>query len=338
MERLLVERGEQVVEGDLLFTINRRNAFLEYERSLFRLSALVDSEISRCIDLSELTLQSEIQQKELKYSQGVLSKYRSLGELGLIDANFVDKQALEAEVSDLEAAIEKQRLLSNHFKQREPITSRPAIKQAISDVRESFYNLKSTEIRAPANGYVYELIAYQGMYADEGVNLLVMVPTEDMLFEANVLESKLSQIKVGDTAEVTPDAYGGDVKLNGVVHSIVPSITASFSTIPRNNLDSNWVKTMQRVPVLIAIEEPPSKRLPLGSSAKVSIHTNVEATTLVSDGAQAGGPEDIGASIDSHLVSVGDVWDVEFEKVITSELKAKHQHLKALPELTCAWE
>jgi membrane fusion protein (multidrug efflux system) len=72
---------------------------------------------------------------------------------------------------------------------------------------------------------------------------------------------------------VVPDVGGGKRIYSGIIQSIVPSVAATFSQLPRNNLDSNWIKTSQRIPVLITLAPPTGDvaPLPLGSSVKVII-------------------------------------------------------------------
>jgi membrane fusion protein (multidrug efflux system) len=80
--------------------------------------------------------------------------------------------------------------------------------------------------------------------------------------------------------EIISDVHKG-ISLKGHIHSIVPSTAASFSPIPRNNMDSNWIKVSQRIPVLVEIDEKDKSLLPIGSSSKLHVYLDeyIDTTT-----------------------------------------------------------
>jgi len=117
------------------------------------------------------------------------------------------------------------------------------------------------------------VLVYPGRYVKKAENLLILIPKEEQVIEANVLESEISLISPGTAVMVVPDVGGGKRRFSGVVQSIVPAVAATFSPLPRNNLDSNWIKTTQRIPILITLAPSSEKtsELPLGSSVKVFV-------------------------------------------------------------------
>jgi membrane fusion protein (multidrug efflux system) len=91
--------------------------------------------------------------------------------------------------------------------------------------------------------------------------------------EANFKENQLANMRVGQTAKITIDAYSG-LSLKGHVESFSPGTGNSFSILPAENATGNWVKVVQRLPVEIALDEVP-QGLPLhaGLSAEVEVDT-----------------------------------------------------------------
>ena len=91
--------------------------------------------------------------------------------------------------------------------------------------------------------------------------------------EANFKENQLANMRVGQPATITIDAYSG-VNLKGHVASFSPGTGNSFSILPAENATGNWVKVVQRLPVEIALDEVP-QGLPLhaGLSAEVEVDT-----------------------------------------------------------------
>ena len=74
------------------------------------------------------------------------------------------------------------------------------------------------------------------------------------------------------------DCYDGNIKKNtitGIVHSIAPASSASFSLLPPQNASGNFVKVVQRVPVKITFKTPKNMlgRIVPGLSVYVSIET-----------------------------------------------------------------
>jgi membrane fusion protein (multidrug efflux system) len=59
-------------------------------------------------------------------------------------------------------------------------------------------------------------------------------------------------MREGQAVTLVADAYPS-VEFRGKVSTIAPATKAEFSLLPAQNSSGNWVKVVQRVPVLIAI-------------------------------------------------------------------------------------
>jgi membrane fusion protein (multidrug efflux system) len=116
-------------------------------------------------------------------------------------------------------------------------------------------------VRAPFAGIVTEVDALQvGTYlvsqtaALTNTGAVGLVSTDRLWIDANLKETDLTYVKVGDKVEITVDAYPGRV-WTGKVESISPASGAEFSILPPQNASGNWVKVVQRIPVRIAVEQ-----------------------------------------------------------------------------------
>jgi membrane fusion protein (multidrug efflux system) len=80
-------------------------------------------------------------------------------------------------------------------------------------------------------------------------------------------------MRLGQPATIEVDAYP-DLELKGHVESFSPGTGNSFSVLPAENATGNWVKVVQRLPVIIAIDNPPTD-VPLhaGLSVEVTVDT-----------------------------------------------------------------
>jgi membrane fusion protein (multidrug efflux system) len=83
--------------------------------------------------------------------------------------------------------------------------------------------------------------------------LLAIVPLEEIWVKANFKENQLSNMRPGQTVEITIDAYPGRT-FRGHVESISAATGARFSLLPPENATGNYVKVVQRIPVKIVFE------------------------------------------------------------------------------------
>ena len=90
---------------------------------------------------------------------------------------------------------------------------------------------------------------------------------------ANFRETQLTNIKVGDVAEIRVDVYPGQV-FKGRVLEIAPASGSQFALLPPDNATGNFTKVVQRVPVKVALDDPTlASKLRPGLSALVTVRT-----------------------------------------------------------------
>ncbi|HEX7968941.1 MAG TPA: HlyD family secretion protein, partial [Stellaceae bacterium] len=112
-----------------------------------------------------------------------------------------------------------------------------------------------------------------GSYLNVATPAFSLVETDHPWIEANYKETQLTHMKEGDAATVTVDAYPG-ILFKGRVASLSPGTGMLFSVLPPQNATGNWVKVVQRLPVLIVIDHPdPSRPLRAGMSVTADVDT-----------------------------------------------------------------
>jgi len=72
--------------------------------------------------------------------------------------------------------------------------------------------------------------------------------------QANYRETQLTNVKVGDAAEIRIDEYPGQV-IKGKVIEIAPASGSQFALLPPDNATGNYTKVVQRIPVKIALDD-----------------------------------------------------------------------------------
>jgi membrane fusion protein, multidrug efflux system len=117
-------------------------------------------------------------------------------------------------------------------------------------------NLSYTTVTADQPGRVVQLGAAVGEFAQPGTNLTMFVP-DDIWVWANFKETQLDHMRPGQPLTLEIDAYP-DRTIHGHVASVQPGSGTAFSLLPAENATGNYVKIVQRVPVKVVMDDPPT--------------------------------------------------------------------------------
>ena len=114
-------------------------------------------------------------------------------------------------------------------------------------------NLGYTKISAPGDGNVGERQVRPGQLVSPGTQVISFVDVTKWV-QANYRETQLTNVKVGDPAELRIDQYPGQV-IRGKVLEIAPASGSQFALLPPDNATGNFTKVVQRIPVKIALDD-----------------------------------------------------------------------------------
>jgi membrane fusion protein (multidrug efflux system) len=114
-------------------------------------------------------------------------------------------------------------------------------------------NLGYTTIEAPADGIVGERQVRPGQLVSPGTQVISFV-SQVKWVQANYRETQLTNVKVGDPAEIRIDAYPGEI-IHGKVIEIAPASGSQFALLPPDNATGNYTKVVQRIPVKIGLDD-----------------------------------------------------------------------------------
>jgi membrane fusion protein (multidrug efflux system) len=154
----------------------------------------------------------------------------------------------------------------------------------LSKLNQIKFDIKQSIILAKQDGIIAKLNLEKGEYIDVGKILFAIVDEQKSWLEANIKETDLTNIKVGQSAFFIPDTYPNS-SWKAEVESISPATGAEFSILPPQNSSGNWVKVVQRIPVKLSISGLDSKKrekpninreLRVGMSVSVTIDTKHE--------------------------------------------------------------
>jgi membrane fusion protein (multidrug efflux system) len=114
-------------------------------------------------------------------------------------------------------------------------------------------NLGYTRIAAPADGTVGERQVRVGQLVSPGTQVIAFVSNNKWV-QANYRETQLTNMKVGDPAELRVDSYPGKT-FSGKVIEIAPASGSQFALLPPDNATGNYTKVVQRIPVKISFDD-----------------------------------------------------------------------------------
>lgn len=150
-----------------------------------------------------------------------------------------------------------------------------ALASAKAQLSQAKINRTRTEVRAPVNGRVTNLLLRVGDYATTGTVNIAVIDTDSFWIDGYFEETKMAHIHVGDTASA--ELLGYDPLIRGRVESITLGISIANAAPSTQGLPSvdpvyTWVRLAQRVPVRIRIESvPEGVTLVAGMTATVSV-------------------------------------------------------------------
>jgi RND family efflux transporter MFP subunit len=147
--------------------------------------------------------------------------------------------------------------------------------QAVANLEQARVNLERTQIRSAVNGWVTNLLAQLGDYANVGVNQISLVDADSFWVDAYFEETNLGAIREGDPVSVKLMGHGQIVHghVGSIAHAInVANAQPNGQGLATVNPIFTWVRLAQRIPVRIHIDHvPEGVRLAAGQTATVQI-------------------------------------------------------------------
>jgi membrane fusion protein (multidrug efflux system) len=149
--------------------------------------------------------------------------------------------------------------------------------QAKAALDQAEMNLQYTVIKAPLKGTISRKTAELGQVVQPGQPLMALIPLDTVWVTANFKETQLKDMRPGQKATISVDAYGGH-EYSGHVDSLSAATGARFSLLPPENATGNYVTVVQRVPVKIVLEagQGADNVLRPGMSVDATVYTKIE--------------------------------------------------------------
>ncbi|MFG1423357.1 HlyD family secretion protein [Roseixanthobacter liquoris] len=275
---IAVHNNQTVKKGDILFQLQQDTFQIALEGATAQLG----------------TVRNQILTLKANYKQAQAEIAQAQADLPFYETSFKRQEELLASAAASKAAYDqaKQNLDSANQKVAvakaqaaatlaqlggdadQPVEQNPSYLQAKSAVDKAQRDLNETVVRAPFDGIVTNVPSLQvGAYLDTAQQAFSLVSTTNIWVAASPKETELTFVKPGQPAIITVDTYPG-VEWTGTVESISPASGASFSLLPAQNTTGNWVKVVQRIPMIIHFDNLAGKPpLRVGMSVTVEVDT-----------------------------------------------------------------
>jgi multidrug resistance efflux pump len=283
---LPVADNQYVRKGDLLMTIDPTNytiAASQAEAAVQQAHASIDN-IDAQIGVQQAQINASQAQLDraraaLVFAQQQAARYQTLAKDGY--GSVQNAQQFTSELHQQEAAVQTamqdlnlaERQVGSLKAQR--MMAEASLAQANAQLRQAQVNVERTRIVSPVDGYVTNLMAQLGDFANAGANIISVVDAKSFWGDGYFEETNLAPIRAGDPTRIKLMGHGKI--LRGHVDSIARAINVANAQpaaqgVANVNPIFTWVRLAQRIPVRIHIDEtPPGVVLSAGMTATVEI-------------------------------------------------------------------
>ena len=177
-----------------------------------------------------------------------------------------NKNTLQQQISEAEATLDS----VGEVRDVDVIKAQAEVDKAIATLRQAEEDLELTKVKAPRDGQIIKINAYPGeVVGDDGI--LEFAQTSKMMIVAEVYESDISKVKVGQTASITSETGAFAEEINGEVRQIGLKIGKQdvLSTDPAADVDSRVVE------VEIHLDPETSSRVSHLTNSKAIVKINL---------------------------------------------------------------
>jgi membrane fusion protein, multidrug efflux system len=286
-----VTDNEHVAAGQVIARIDDRDyriALAQAEAQVAAAQASIENTDAQ-LDVQQAQIaanQAQVDQTQaaLVFAQQQAARYQHLEQTGY--GSVQNSEQYTSQLHQQQAALLSaqatlnlaQRQVESLKAQRKSAVASLAQAQAQRD--QAALNLSYTTVVAAQPGRVVNLSAAVGQFAQPGTNLTIFVPDE-IWVTANFKEIQLDRMRPADPVTLKIDAYPG-LSINGHVDSVQPGSGTAFSLLPAQNATGNYVKIVQRVPVKIVMDNPPTD-VALGPGMSVVPSVRIDPSPSLSD-------------------------------------------------------
>jgi membrane fusion protein (multidrug efflux system) len=157
------------------------------------------------------------------------------------------------------------------LKQRRVESLKGKLKEASAELEAARLKLAHTTVTSPIDGVVAKKISHIGEVISAGQPIAVIVDLNNVWVEANLEETQVEHVRLGQSVDLKVDAYPS-TRFTGKVINIGAATASEFALIPDSRSAGNFTKVTQRIPIKIEVVDPAEQLRP-GMMVVVGIDT-----------------------------------------------------------------
>lgn len=283
---LKVSEGERVKRGDILASIDDREARLQlleldyaldgidaqHGQTQARLELLDRTTVSqiaaRRSDLLAARAEVSVRESKLKLARDEFARADSLRKRGVVSTQSWQtlrtgvetvRQEIAKARAEVEAAaaalVSAEAARSEMEVLRHDLARLDARRESTMAQRErKQIEIDDMTVVSPVDAVIDKTFVSSGEFVQVGQRLLLLHDPDRVWIEANVKETKVRKLQLGQAVTITVDAYR-DRAFVGTLERIGDVTTSQFALLPAPNPSGNFTKVTQRVPIRIAVDQ-----------------------------------------------------------------------------------
>ena len=142
---------------------------------------------------------------------------------------------------------------------------------AEAELQLAVVSLENTYLKSPFDGVVVQKLADVGNLLEQNQTAIVVADEANAWIAANIEETSVGLIKVGQSVFITIDEGG---RLEGKVSEVRQSVASQFALIPSDSGAGNYTKVVQRVPIKVKITKRNNQVLRAGQSVEIKVRVH----------------------------------------------------------------
>ena len=270
---VLVKENERVKKGQLIIELDPEPYQIAIRAAQASLAAIRQDLKSLRSEYRRSSVDIALAEKRIVYLTTRHERQKKLRATGVSSIARLDEAAFQLQIAEQElrsAQEQRRKLLTDLGGDPEAVQdTHPNVQRAAALLERAQLDLRRTRIISPADAVVARIKPEPGEVIEAMEPIVMLVDENDIWIEANLKETKLTHIRVGQEAEIVVDATWW-----ARVDSIAPATGAEFALLPPQNASGNWVKVVQRLPIRLSVIDPQQPlALRAGMTATVSIET-----------------------------------------------------------------
>lgn len=270
-------RADQLIKkGEVLFKIDPEPFQAAVDMRKAELPAADQGLASLSADLSAAKSSLEEARVRLKQRGQEYERYRALSGTGAVtqsDVDIANREYLAAKANVEASTANVQKAQSSYGSAINGVHTSVAAKEAA--LRQAQFELDSTVVRAPTDGYITQNFLKEGMMTSTLPlrPLMTFVHQQDRMYVAAFRQNSLLRLKAGDEAELIFPAIPGKVFKAEVV-GVLPTI-GEHEVQPNGILyTQKFIDSSARTMVQLKLKEDVSAyHLPFGTTAEAAVYT-----------------------------------------------------------------